>query len=114
MAGMNAETGRVLDGVPLLRQHIRDVLTTRIGTRVGRREYGSDLPNLVDRPVDKAGALELYAATAEAVGRWVPQFRMASVRIAGAAPGAVTLELRGDHVPTGDDVAVTVGVGGAG
>ena len=50
MNGINAHTGQALSGIDHLRQSIRDILTTRIGTRVMRRDYGSRLPTLVDTP----------------------------------------------------------------
>ena len=84
MAGMNAATGRDLDGVAHLRQSIRDVLLTRVGTRVGRREYGSTLLDLVDQPLTPATIVDLYAATAEALARWEPRFRLESVRATAA------------------------------
>jgi hypothetical protein len=107
MAGMNAATGRELDGVAHLRQSIRDVLLTRIGTRVGRREYGSELLDLVDRPLTPATIVDLYAATAAALARWEPRFRLRSVRAtAAAADGRVALALVG--VYSGDDLALEV------
>ena len=51
MNGINAHTGQALSGIDHLRQSIRDILTTRIGTRVMRRDYGSRLPTLVDNPM---------------------------------------------------------------
>ena len=51
MEGMDGTTGAKLAGIDHLRQSIRDILTTRIGTRVMRRDYGSDLPGLIDRPM---------------------------------------------------------------
>ena len=41
MNGINATTGAALSGMDHLRQSIRDILTTRVGTRVMRRAYGS-------------------------------------------------------------------------
>ena len=48
MIGMSAVTGKPLEGLDHLRQSIADILSTPIGTRVGRREYGSLLAELVD------------------------------------------------------------------
>lgn len=41
---MNAHTGGAIDRLAHIRQSIADILTTRIGSRVMRREYGSQLP----------------------------------------------------------------------
>ena len=69
MLGINAQTGQPLAGIDHLRQSIRDILTTRIGTRVMRRDYGSRLPALVDNPMTPRLAMDLYSATAEALAR---------------------------------------------
>ncbi|NKD46356.1 phage baseplate protein, partial [Haematospirillum jordaniae] len=69
MNGTNAKTGKPLSGLDHLSQSIRDILTTPVGSRVMRRDYGSRLPSLVDAPVNRSTILELYAATAEALAR---------------------------------------------
>ncbi|MBD3768115.1 MAG: GPW/gp25 family protein [Gammaproteobacteria bacterium] len=51
MLGINAQTGKPLSGIDHLRQSISDILTTRVGTRVMRRDYGSQLPELADNPM---------------------------------------------------------------
>lgn len=95
MIGINANTGRELYGLDHLRQSIRDILTTRKTTRVMKREYGSDLPDLVDNPMTPGLAMELYAATAEALDRWEPRLRLTRVSITKAEVGRVTLLLEG-------------------
>ncbi len=39
MRGMNANTGKELEGIEHLKQSIIDILTTPIGSRVMRRDY---------------------------------------------------------------------------
>ena len=51
MIGLAATTGRTITGAAHLAQSIADVLTTPIGSRVMRREYGSLLPDLIDDPL---------------------------------------------------------------
>ena len=106
MRGMDAATGRPLDGAAHLRQSIRDVLTTPIGSRVMRRDYGSRLFDLVDHPVTAAFGTALVAATAEALDRWEPRYRLTRVRLATSAAGRVTLDLDGVHVPDGTPLRV--------
>ncbi|MBG4169896.1 GPW/gp25 family protein, partial [Pseudomonas aeruginosa] len=60
---MNAHTGGAIDRLAHIRQAIADILTTRIGTRVMRREYGSQLPELIDAPFNDTTRLQVYAAT---------------------------------------------------
>ena len=98
---MDAATGAALDGVAHLRQSVRDVLTTPVGTRVMRRAYGSRLAGLVDAPVGPGFGVAIVAATAEALDRWEPRYRLQRVHVAAAAGGHVTLDLEGVHVPDG-------------
>ncbi|MDR1229696.1 MAG: GPW/gp25 family protein [Azoarcus sp.] len=52
--GMDAETGRTTSDLAHVRQSIRKILTTPIGSRVMRRGFGSRLSDLVDAPLNEA------------------------------------------------------------
>ncbi|PYB93576.1 GPW/gp25 family protein [Pseudomonas fulva] len=78
---MNRHTGAALDRFQHIAQSIEDILTTRVGTRIARREYGSLLPELIDHPQNDATRLRLYAATAMALMRWEPRIRLARVQL---------------------------------
>ena len=104
MNGTDAQTGKRLAGLDHLRQSIRDILTTPIGSRVMRRDYGSRLYRLVDAPLNRATILDLYAATAEALATWEPRIEVQEVRAAEADAGKVTISLRGIYRPTGQIV----------
>ena len=96
MIGIDAATGKRLEGVAHLKQSIRDILTTRIGTRVMRRDYGSRLPELVDNPMGELLKTELFAATAEALSRWEPRLRLDRVYIQSASEeGEIVLAVEG-------------------
>ena len=96
MNGINASTGKRLSGAAHLKQSIRDILTTRIGTRVMRRDYGSRLPELVDNPTGEFLKVELFAATAEALVKWEPRFRLDRVYLQSASDaGKLVLALEG-------------------
>jgi phage baseplate assembly protein W len=106
MPGMDAATGRPLDGLAHLRQSVRDILGTRIGTRVMRQTYGSDLPSLVDRPVNDALLVDLYAATVEALGKWEPRLAVSRVRAVAVTGSQVELRLEGTYRPDGRPVVL--------
>ena len=101
MNGMNATTGQALGGIDHLRQSIRDILTTPTGSRVMRRDYGSDLFKLLDAPMNRSTLMSIYAATAAALERWEPRFQLHKVVAANAEPGTVTLDLTGQYLPDG-------------
>ncbi len=68
--------------------------TTRIGSRVMRREYGSQLPELIDAPFNDTTRLQVYAATAMALMRWEPRIRLSRVQITGQnLAGQVLMEI---------------------
>lgn len=94
MVGMACGDGAPLDGLDHIRQSVADILGTPMGTRVGRRDYGSLLPELVDQPLTATTVLRLYAATAVALSRWEDRLRLRRVGlVAGSRPGAVTIAL---------------------
>lgn len=96
MRGIDAATGQPIDGRAYLAQRIADVLTTPLGSRVMRRDYGSRLPELLDMAVNPANVLLLYGAVAQALQRWVGGFRLSRVQLLrGDAPGQFTLALEG-------------------
>jgi len=106
MIGINANTGAALGGIDHLRQSVRDILTTPIGTRVMRREYGSRLYELVDAPMNPSGLLDLYAATAEALAKWEPRIDVEQVSSETDKSGRVLLTISGRYTPTGEGVTI--------
>ena len=106
MRGTDARTGKALDGLAHLRQSIRDILTTPIGSRVMRREYGSRLFDLTDNPINDETLVEMYAATAEALQTWEPRLRVLRVgaQVDEASAGKVSIDLEAIYMPTGEPV----------
>lgn len=95
MLGFHANTGEPIAGLEHLKQSIRDILTTPIGTRVMRRDYGSRLFELIDRPWNESLKIELYAATAEALASYEPRLQLERVQAQLTAPGQITLHITG-------------------
>lgn len=79
--GMSRTNGELLNQDEHLRQSIHDILTTPLGTRLMRREYGSLLPFLIDAPANDATRLKLMAATATALIRWEPRIKVSKVSL---------------------------------
>lgn len=106
MLGTDATTGKPLSGVEHLRQSIRDILTTPIGSRVMRREYGSQLFELVDAPLNRSTVMDLRAATADAIARWEPRIRLTKVGVSSDVAGKVSISLEGIYLPDGSPVTL--------
>lgn len=106
---MNRETGAVLSRVEHIAQSITDVLTTRIGTRVMRREYGSLLPDLVDEPFNDITRLRVCAATVMALMRWESRINLSRVQFLGATlQGQSTLDLQGCLVDSNQPLSLSI------
>ena len=107
MAGMSRTTGATLGGFDHLRQSIHDILSTPIGTRVHRRDYGSRLPRLVDRPINNSLIAEMVAATAEALDRWEPRLQLNRIVIdTVTAEGQIALSLDGYYLLNGERIVI--------
>jgi uncharacterized protein len=101
MIGTDPTTGKATQSIAHLKIRVRDILTTRIGERVMRREYGSRLPELVDQPVNKGWLIEAYAAVAEALDLWEPELRLIKVKIESVDQSQVTLSIICEYLPEG-------------
>lgn len=94
MTVMDAHTGKALIGDDADDQDIAMILTTAIGSRSCRREFGSDIPRLIDQPFNAATRQRLLGATAMALMRWKPRIKLDRVQILRRdQPGAFTVLL---------------------
>lgn len=98
---MDAQSGKPLTDTAHLVQSIGDILTTPVGSRVMRRDYGSLLPRLIDQPVNAATRIRLVAAIATALMRWEPRLQITRVTVElGTTPGSVVVTLDGMRADT--------------
>lgn len=101
-AGLNREAGKALSDFDHVQQSIGVILTTPIGSRVMRRDFGSELFELIDRPMTDQVILAIYAAAAMAIARWEPRFSVSSFQLSQAnEQGQVSLALFGEYFPRG-------------
>ncbi|MFP3850515.1 GPW/gp25 family protein [Pseudomonas sp. W5-01] len=109
MIGMNSKNGKTLTGSAHLAQSISDILSTPLGTRIMRRDYGSQLADLVDWPLNNATKLQAYAAVAIALMRWEPRIRLSRVQLSlGEQPGQAILDIEGAVVDTNEPLSLRV------
>lgn len=104
---MNRSTGLTVTELEHLQQSVTDILTTPIGTRTMRREYGCDLFSLLDQPLNPALALQAKATAVTALLRWEPRLNLTYIGISlGDAPGQAFVDLGG--YSTVNDAAVSL------
>lgn len=106
MAGMSRTTAKALGGFDHLRQSIADILSTPIGSRVHRRDYGSRIPAMVDRPVNASLVSDMVAAAAEALDRWEPRLRLERIVIDAISDNQVSLSLVGYYLLNGEKIEI--------
>lgn len=106
MIGMDRRTGQPLSGLDHLRQSIEDILTTPVGSRRMRPDYGSQLRRYVDLPVNEGWKSAVQAEVARALGRWEPRLQLERVRVTAVLDGQITMSLVGTYL--GDGVVLEV------
>ena len=106
MIGMDRHTGLPRSGLDHLLQSIEDILTTPLGSRLMRPEYGSTIRRFVDLPVSEGWKSAVQAEVAHALNLWEPRFKLQSVRVSAVLDGVITFELKGLY--RGEGVAMEV------
>ncbi|MFA0194479.1 GPW/gp25 family protein [Vibrio sp. 10N.222.55.E8] len=106
MRGMDVNTGRALSGIDHLKQSVRDILTTPIGSRVMRRDYGCRLFDLIDNPGNPETVADIVAESAQALKKWEKRIEVSRVIVTSAQPGAVMLTIEGKYKPNGQQITL--------
>lgn len=105
MAGIDRHTGKVIDNLVSAYQGVEVALSTRIGSRTMRREFGGGVVELLGRAVTP----HLFAAWQQLVGTaidlWEPRFRVRRPLVKGSVEqirlGQVGLTIEADYRPRG-------------
>ncbi|WP_062785010.1 GPW/gp25 family protein [Novosphingobium capsulatum] len=101
LTGMNRATGEPLSGDDHLEQSCEDIISTPLGTRTMRRDYGCILADVVDRPLNRATTLLASMGIALALARWEPRIVVRQVTISGElASGQAVAEITGTKAGT--------------
>ena len=98
MIGMDRRTGLPLSGIEHVRQSIEDILTTPLGSRRMRPEYGSKLRRFVDLPVTEGWKSAVQAEVARALERWEPRLKLERVWVTAVVGGQITFQLTGQYL----------------
>ena len=111
--GMRKSTGAVITDSEHISQSITDILTTPIGSRIMRREYGSEIFRLLDAPMNGATKLRIMAATVMSIINWEPRVKVTAMSVEITFDGKMVLSVefeRQDGARAKTDVAVNLGV----
>lgn len=106
---MNRTTGGTISPQDHIRQSVADILTTRLGSRVMRREYGSQLVDLIDQPGNRNTLLLAYAAIAMSLVRWEPRIRLSRIQLSAATmAGQYELTLEATLVDSNEATSLSI------
>jgi len=108
--GMSRETGAAVSDLDHIRQSVRDILLTPVGTRVMRRSYGSLLSALIDQPQNAALRLQIMSACYMAILQWEPRLKLTGICYESAFDGSMVVEITGSRTDTAQDFSLTVPV----
>ncbi|MCS4250614.1 MULTISPECIES: GPW/gp25 family protein [Pseudomonas] len=108
MIGMDRHTGQPISGLARLRQSIEDILSTPLGSRRQRPEYGSKLRRYVDLPVNEGWKGAVQAEASRALGRWEPSLKLERLQAVSVLGGLIKIQVTGSYL--GDSVFLEVSV----
>jgi len=102
-AGMNRETGRILEGFAHVEQCVAVIITTPVGVRVMREWFGSPVPKLLGQNLTPDTFMRFVQAVCIAVELFEPRFKVRRVLLRGtgaeAQAGRAGFNLLGDFRP---------------
>ncbi|EOI5914274.1 GPW/gp25 family protein [Enterobacter hormaechei] len=107
--GMNSQTGLSISEADHIRQSVRDILVTPVGSRVMRREYGSLLSALIDQPQTPALRLQIMAACYSAIQKWEPRVSLSTITFErGEEDGALYVDMTGTRTTSNQPFTLTI------
>ncbi|HBR1254774.1 TPA: GPW/gp25 family protein [Klebsiella pneumoniae] len=109
-SGMNRDTGLAIADIEHIRQSVRDILITPIGSRVMRRRYGSLLSELIGQPQNPAMPLQIMSACYMAILQWEPRVKLTAITYEPDYNGSAVVEITGSRLDTGIDFSLTIPV----
>lgn len=105
---MSRENGQSIELFQSIKQSIQDILTTPIGSRVMRREYGSMIFKLLDQPFNDAVRLQVMAASATAILTWENRVNLSSAKFTLVENGKFQVDLDARIIGTFDNKKLSI------
>lgn len=100
--GLDQNTLRVLTGWAHVQQSLAVIWTTKVGSRVMRLLFGSELRSWLSEDVTVATALGIYDELITAAHRWEPEYRVVEMQLVRLGPeGLLGLRHSGIYYPEG-------------
>lgn len=111
MIYLDNSTGQEIELKQYIKNQIKDVLTTPIGSRVMRRDYGSSFTDLIDMPLNNRLIMQIKAEIISAITKFIKTIKPISANFINNSP-SYSIEINYKILATGeqDKVALIFGV----
>lgn len=109
--GMNPDGPGVRNDIDHLRTSVRKIITTPIGTRVMRRNFGSLVPDLIDEPENEVTRMQLMSAIVIAITQWEPRIALNSIDVI-FTDGTAIARMTGKIVATMESISTNIDLRG--
>lgn len=96
------------DDIQSIQQSIADILTTPIGSRIMRREYGSLLIELIDQPMNDMLLLKIYSAVYTALFTWEKRINIEHIEVQNLTQGSLNLVIQANFVFTEQKINLNI------
>ena len=91
-----------------IQQSLQDIITTPIGSRVMRREYGSLLFELQDQPINDSLVLKCYSAIYSAVSRWEDRVSITQIAMSSVSGNGFVFDIDSVYRVTGQQMNLRI------
>ncbi|AXX46037.1 GPW/gp25 family protein [Acinetobacter baumannii] len=91
-----------------IQQSIDDIVSTPIGSRIMRREYGSLIPDLIDQPINDILILKCYSAIYTAILRWEDRINVSQILNTQVKENGLIFDLEGTSTVTGQNMNLRI------
>jgi uncharacterized protein len=105
-SSMNVNTGKKISEIAHIKQSIANILSTPLGSRVMRRDYGSRLFERIDQPINGELIAEIYSDIVEAISTWEPRFEVEQVTLQSIDKEKIIIDLEGTFVKDGQKIVL--------
>ena len=103
---MNINNGKTISEIAHIKQSVANILTTPIGSRIMRRDYGSRLFEKIDRPINGELIAEIYSDVIEALFIWEPRFEVEQITVQNIEKGKIIIDLEGNFLKSGEKITL--------
>ena len=91
-----------------IQQSLQDIITTPIGSRVMRREYGSLIFELIAQPINDVLVLKCYSAIYTAISRWEDRISISQIYMSNVKDNGLVFDIEGFSQITGQQMNLRI------